>query len=92
MRVFVDSMPDPIRHAIECSTWVQIGWQRIPETGLDAAHLFITRRPDIGPKLAALRKLVEPACLVWINWPERRSGVETDITEDGIRDAIVHSH
>ena len=40
-------------------------------------------------KLAMLRPLIDPAGFVWISWPKRASKVETDITEDRIRDAIL---
>jgi hypothetical protein len=52
---------------------------------LDVAVAFFTRRADLEKRLAALRKAIEPAGGLWIAWPKRSSGVETDITEDTIR-------
>ncbi len=60
-----------------------------PETGLDAAHIFVTDWHDMAAKLAMLRPLIDPAGFVWVSWPKRASKVATDITEDRIRDAIL---
>ena len=60
-----------------------------PEPGLDAAHIFVTRYADMEAKLAMLRPLIDPAGFVWVSWPKRASKVDTDITEDRIRDAIL---
>lgn len=89
MRVFVDAMPDGIRHAIERSTGEQPAWVFVPEPGLEAAHIFVTARAAMEDKLAALRTLIEPNGFVWVSWPKKASKQPTDITEDGIRDAIL---
>ena len=53
------------------------------------AIAFFTRRGDLERRLAALRRAIEPAGGLWIAWPKRSSGVETDITEDTIRDVAL---
>ena len=60
-----------------------------PRGKLDIAIAFFTRRRELERKLAALRKAIEPAGALWIAWPKRSSGVETDITEDTIRDVAL---
>jgi hypothetical protein len=50
---------------------------------------FVTRRADLERRLAAWRKAIEPAGGLWIAWPKRSSGVETDITEDTIREVAL---
>ncbi|WP_344709077.1 hypothetical protein [Sphingomonas humi] len=62
-----------------------------PESGLPAAHLFVTEREAMETKLARLRHLIDPAGFVWISWPKKASRVPTDITEDVIRAAILPS-
>lgn len=91
MRVFVDAMPDGIRHAIEASIGEQPEWLFVPEPGLEAAHIFVTALAAMEDKLAALRTLIEPVGFVWISWPKKAARQPTDITEDGIRDAILHT-
>ncbi len=89
MQVFIDAMPDPIRHDIEKSIGQQPNWIRIPESGLEAAHIFVTRRAAMETKLAALRTLIDPAGFVWVSWPKKTAKIDTDITEDVIRAVIL---
>lgn len=85
MRVFVDAMPDGIRHAIEASTGEQPGWLFVPAPGLEAAHIFVMQGAAMNDKLRALRALLDPGGFIWVSWPKRASKVSTDITEDVIR-------
>ncbi len=48
-------------------------------------HLFAARRADLAKQLGRLRGKLEPDGTLWVSWPKRASGVETDITEDIIR-------
>ena len=91
MRVYVDAMPDPIRHAIEKSLGEKPDWHFVPDAEIDAAHLFVTDRSVMETKLAALRTLIVPSGFVWVSWPKKASKVATDITEDAIRAAILPS-
>jgi hypothetical protein len=60
-----------------------------PAAPIDVAHIFVTARADMEAKLAQLRPLLAPAGFIWVSWPKRASKVETDITEDRIRDFIL---
>ena len=89
MRVFVDGMPDPIRHAVEKSIDAKPDWQFIPEAGLEAAHIFVTARAALEDKIAALLRLLGQGTFIWVSWPKKASKVPTDITEDTIRDVCL---
>ena len=89
MRVFVDRMPDPIRHAVEKSIDAKPDWQFLPEPGLEAAHIFVTERAMLEAKAAALLPLLAASGFIWVSWPKRASKVPTDITEDTIRDVCL---
>ena len=56
---------------------------------LHAAHVFVTRRSALATRLTRLRKGLAPSGFVWVSWPKKSSGVETDITEDVIRDLAL---
>ncbi len=56
---------------------------------LDLVVCFATRRSQLERELPRLRELIRPAGAVWTAWPKRSSGVETDITEDTIRDVAL---
>lgn len=60
-----------------------------PARPLQAAHLFVTRRAVLARHLAALRKQLEPTGFVWVSWPKIASRVDTDVTEDVIRDIAL---
>lgn len=47
---------------------------------------FTKRRAELGRRLPALRRAMDPAAGLWIAWPKRASGVETDMTEDVARE------
>jgi hypothetical protein len=49
---------------------------------LDVIVFFTRRRAELERRLPALRRAMDPAAGLWIAWPKRSSGVETDMTED----------
>ena len=53
---------------------------------LDVAVAFFTRRAALERRLDSLARAVHPDGGLWIAWPKRSSGVETDLTEDVVRD------
>jgi hypothetical protein len=53
---------------------------------LDLVVCFVTERRDLERRLPALRRALAPAGMLWIAWPKRASGVETDMTEDVARE------
>ena len=56
---------------------------------LDLVVCFVTARRDLDKRLPALRRALAPAGMLWIAWPKRASGVETDMTEDVVRDVAL---
>ncbi|MGB5484275.1 hypothetical protein [Parasphingorhabdus sp.] len=84
MRVWFPDMPDSVRAEIwECD--IKLSEEKLPTPGLNAAHIFVDRRAVMEKHLAILRENIDPAGQVWVSWPKKASGVETDITEDTIR-------
>ena len=56
---------------------------------LRAVHVFVTERAVLEKRLSALRKRLEPAGFVWVSWPKKASKVETDVTEDTVREIAL---
>jgi hypothetical protein len=52
---------------------------------VDLVVCFVTSRRLFQQRLPALRRAMAPACMLWIAWPKKSSGVETDMTEDVVR-------
>jgi hypothetical protein len=53
---------------------------------LDVIVFFTKRRAELERRLPALRRAMDPAAGLWVAWPKRSSGVETDMTEDVARE------
>ena len=53
---------------------------------LDVIVFFTKSRADLVRRIPVLRRAMEPAAGLWIAWPKRASGVETDMTEDVARE------
>ncbi len=56
---------------------------------LDVIVVFVTRRRDLERRLAALRRAMDPAAGLWVAWPKSASGVQTDMTEDIVREVAL---
>jgi hypothetical protein len=56
---------------------------------VQAAHVFVTKRAVLKRHLAAFRRQLAPDGFVWVSWPKKASKVETDITEDTIREVAL---
>jgi hypothetical protein len=55
----------------------------------DLVVVFVTRRAQLERRLGALRRAIAPGGMVWVAWPKRSSGVETDMTEDVVREVAL---
>jgi hypothetical protein len=59
---------------------------RFATTGaLDFAILFAKMRADLVKGFSGLRDRLEPNGMLWVAWPKKTSGVETDLTEGVVR-------
>ena len=56
---------------------------------LGAVHVFVTKKPALAKLLTVFRKTLEPAGFLWVSWPKKASKVETDVTEDVIRELAL---
>jgi hypothetical protein len=57
--------------------------------GTDIVHVFSTRKKELGKELAAVRKGLRSNAVVWVSWPKKAAKVETDITEDTVRELAL---
>ena len=56
---------------------------------LGAVHVFAKRRAVLEKHLSGCRKRLEQTGFVWVSWPKKASKVDTDITEDVIREVAL---
>ncbi len=50
---------------------------------------FTRRRAELERRFPGLRRALDPAGGLWIAWPKRASGLETDLTEDVVREIAL---
>ena len=60
-----------------------------PAEGVDAAHIFVTERARLDQLLSQLRGQISPDGQIWVSWPKKASGLQSDITEDSIREICL---
>ena len=63
--------------------------QRRLGKGLDVLVQFVTERAELGRRLPKLKDAVFPAGAAWIAWPKKAARVDTDITEDVVREEAL---
>jgi hypothetical protein len=54
--------------------------------GIDVAVLFVTERRELERRFPSAAKAIFPAGGLWVAWPKRSSKVQTDLTEDVLRE------
>jgi hypothetical protein len=52
---------------------------------LDVAVLFATRRSDLAKRFPPLARALTPAGGLWVGWPKKASGIETDLSFDDVQ-------
>ena len=58
---------------------------------LDFAILFVKSQSDLRKGFARLRDRLESNGMLWVAWPKKASGVETDLTEGVVREFGLES-
>lgn len=62
---------------------------RRPARELAYIHLFATRRKRLASELARLAPYLRKDGMLWVSWPKKASKVETDVTEDVVREIAL---
>jgi hypothetical protein len=65
----------------------------IPTDGLDFAQVFATQGDALKASLQEILSLLKRDGTIWVSWPKKSAakklGIETDLTEDVIRDIAL---
>jgi hypothetical protein len=59
------------------------------KAGSTFVHLFVSDRKTMERELKRLRKLIADNGILWVSWPKKSSRVETDVTEDTVREVAL---
>ncbi len=85
MRVQFVNMPTEVRD--EIAEWAPNLVEG--EDPPDAIHLFETRRAALQSAVQQARAEIVQNGMIWVSWPKRASKVDTDITEDVVREIAL---
>ncbi len=88
MRVWFHGMPDSVRDEID-PVGLGLEEQSAASDGLQGAHLFCTKRARLEHELNALRPLLAANGFIWVSWPKKAAGLETDITDNVVREVAL---
>jgi hypothetical protein len=87
-RAWRDDMPDTVRAEIG-TAGLSLTMLAEPEPPIDAAHIFVTDRAALDEKVRRLLPLLAPNGMLWVSWPKKASKIQTDITENVIREIAL---
>lgn len=59
------------------------------EAPVEFSHVFVRTEAELALYVFAFRDALAPDGVLWVSWPKKASGVETDVTEDRIRDVAL---
>ncbi len=88
LRVWFHAMPDGVQEEIG-EYALDLHFVADPAEGVDAAHIFATERAELEALLSQLRHQIAKDGQIWVSWPKKAAKVETDITEDTIREVCL---
>lgn len=60
-----------------------------PAASKDLIHFFTRTYDELNLLLPQLKGEIKSAGAIWVSWPKKSSGVQTDMTEDRIRDLAL---
>ncbi|HEX8782568.1 MAG TPA: hypothetical protein VF764_04305 [Steroidobacteraceae bacterium] len=83
-RLFVRAAPDNYRELLAPLPEGVHDVRRI-DARTDLIHLFATRAAALARALTAARRAMRMDAVIWVSWPKRLSGVDTDISENDVR-------
>jgi len=93
-RVLFISLPKELKDLRKSRNFIEIaeaGWDTFTDgdPGYDVIHGFTASRAVLEKSSRKLMKQIDRDGSIWISWPKKASKVETDITEDVIRDVVL---
>jgi hypothetical protein len=55
----------------------------------DVVIYFAVERHELERRMEALGRVIHPDGALWVAWPKKSSGVDTDMTEDAVREVAL---
>lgn len=65
--------------------------RRSLSTGADVVIAFVRRAGDLGEVVEKVRAVLGPEDALWIVWPRRAAGHDSDVTDNLVREVVVRT-
>jgi hypothetical protein len=62
---------------------------KLAPTAFDMIHAFTIRKTELDGNLISLQKAIQRDGTIWVSWPKKAAKVDTDVTEDRVREAAL---
>lgn len=85
----VDGAPKGYVSSLALPSNISVKWDGRAKQGIGFVHLFTDSKSALKTKLQQFRKLIALDGVIWVSWPKKSSGVETDVTEDIVREIAL---
>ena len=82
---YVVGAPANYHATLDLPVEITVKWLGRARRGMSFVHVFSKDAASLRTALSSFRRQVAPDAVVWVSWPKKSSGVETDLTEDTIR-------
>ncbi len=63
----------------------------IQSESADFIHLFLTQQEELVAQAQSYKKALRKNGLLWISWPKGKSGIQTDLKRDWIREYMLEA-
>lgn len=83
-RCWFDCMPENVRDEID-EYALELTIVASPDEDIDAAHIFVTNEPSLVSRLCDLRNQIAKDGQVWVSWPKKGSGKETELDQAAVQ-------
>jgi hypothetical protein len=83
-RLYVRAAPDNY-HELLAPVPVGVQSVRRIDARTDLIHLFATRAAVLARALSGARRAMRMDAVIWVSWPKKTSGVDSDLSEDRVR-------
>jgi hypothetical protein len=83
-RLFVRAAPEDYRELLAPLPEGVQSVRRI-DARTDLIHLFAMRAAALARALTGARRAMRMDAVIWVSWPKKASGVESDLSEDRVR-------
>jgi hypothetical protein len=81
---------NPPEHYAELIGPLPAGASMAPDAaGADILHAFVANRAELAACAGELTAIPRPGAALWISWPKKASRLFVDLTEDGVREALL---